>query len=204
VLGSAVIDYFALGLAVRDQHLKCFRRFSCINAVAALVDVAEVLGGHVSPLSVRAAIFNPRDTAAVGDLRDPEAIQRLCDAARIGNFDIGLGFAGREPGSWGGHLVGLVEDSQPGRSMVVDVTLEQANQPERGIVLKPVFMAAPSHIAGARFPVVNIAGCAILYQAFTDDTSFQSTGAWSNQEQRRMLRDAVLRQLEREPAGGGR
>jgi hypothetical protein len=39
-----VIDYGALGLAVRNEVLEFFR-YSCINAVAALVDGADALGG---------------------------------------------------------------------------------------------------------------------------------------------------------------
>lgn len=57
-----MIDYRVLGVTVRDQVLEVFGRLSCINAVAAMADVAEEFGGHVSPLSVRAFIFNPTDT----------------------------------------------------------------------------------------------------------------------------------------------
>jgi hypothetical protein len=124
-----VIDYGALGLAVRNEVLEFFRRYSCINAVAALIDGADALGGRVSPLTVRAFVFNPRITQALGDPQAHGAVERLQAAVAAGERDtVALGVETNTPlpaGDWTGHLVGVVDGFKPGRSLVIDPTLEQ-------------------------------------------------------------------------------
>jgi len=196
-----MIDYGRLGLAVRNEIIEFFRRYACINAVAALVDAAEALGGHVSPLTVRAFVFNPRITEALGDPQAPGAVERLQAAIASGGRDtVALGVQTSTPlpeGEWAGHLVGVVDGFKPARALVIDPTLEQANQPARGIVLRPGFLVVPPDVLGAVFRI-RIEGCEIQYKAFPDDTHFLSTGAWRDRTQRDVLRDRVLNRLERE------
>jgi hypothetical protein len=194
------MDYGALGLAVRDEVAEYFGRLSCINAVAALVDTAEVLGGRVSALTVRAFIYNPRITQALGDVNDPGAAERLQQAVAAGGQDtVALGMetsSGLPAGDWAGHLVGVVENFKPGKSLVIDATIEQANQPAQGILLRPVFLVVQPELLRSLFRA-QIERCEVQYKAFPEETYFRSTGAWRNQEQRQIVRDRVLRRLGR-------
>lgn len=193
-------DYGRLGVAVRDEVIDFFGRFACINAVAALVDVAELHGGRVLPLTVRAFIFNPRITRSIGDVTDPKATERLKKAVEEGGVDtVALGLqTGSAPlprGEWAGHLVGVIEEFEPNRALVIDPTLEQANQPDNDIVLRPLFLKVkPDHLSSLFR--VQIDGCEVQYKAFPQETFFMSTPAWRNMEQREVLRDRVLGRLE--------
>lgn len=80
-------DYGRLGMVVRDEVLDFFGRFACINAVAALIDVAQVIGGHITPLTVRAFVFSPRITHAIGDVAAPGAEARLREAVNAGGAE---------------------------------------------------------------------------------------------------------------------
>jgi hypothetical protein len=62
--------------------------------------------------------------------------------------------------------------------------------------LRPAFLVVPPEVLGS-ISRTRIEGCEIQYKAFPDDAHFLTTGAWQNKAQRDVVRDRVLRRLER-------
>lgn len=129
-------SYQALCAAARDETRTTDRRPSCIGATAALVDVAEVVGETIRPLTVHVLAPNPAFNGPVG-----------------GRRAVGIGVGGstdmRRRGDWAGHLVGVAGESRADFAMFLDPATEQINRPELGIAITPpVLRVAPAACAG--------------------------------------------------------
>lgn len=185
-----------LVMAVRDEIASRFRRLACINAVAALVDVAASDGVALRPLTVRARVFNPPLARRIGDLDEPEAAARLPSAMQApDSFIVAVGTAAPNPGDWAGHLVALGDTSDPERKLILDATIEQANQPHHAIVLAPLAFVVPSSRVGGDAVSASVNGCGILYKTFPEERDYERFGAWRREEQRSDVCRAVRRRL---------
>jgi hypothetical protein len=195
--GKYPMDYQRLVPAIAEEMQSFFGRLACINAVAAAIDVVEKLEGiALRPLTVRAFIFNPALSARVGDFEAPDATASLQRWANEGDsFRVALGVGQAPAGDWAGHLVAVASDGD--KSLVMDPTIHQADQPAHGIVLRPVLVrVADEHLEGRSGFRTHVNGCEILYKAFPDDRFFEQTPAWRNGRQRASVRDQVLRRLD--------
>jgi hypothetical protein len=199
-------DYAAIVIPVRDEIKTLLGRLACINAVAALIDVANEVGvGGLKPLTVRAHIFNPTLSQRVGDILAPEAptlIQRWIEES--GSFRIGLGIGEASGGEWAGHLVAVGDDSNSCKKIMIDATIEQANDPIHNIVLRPVvFRVTIDHLKGQRVFQISINGCKIFYRAFPDDRFYEQTLAWQDRSQRMIIKDRILERIREKKVEAG-
>ncbi|HEX5716325.1 MAG TPA: hypothetical protein VF179_09205 [Thermoanaerobaculia bacterium] len=191
------MDLPALVLAVRDEIEEGFGCLSCINAVAALVDVAEKFGEVVSPFTVRLIVHNPALTERAGHPAGRDFEENLHRwLAAEGSFRHAVGIGDAPPGHWGGHLVGMADSGERNKWLLVDPTIQQAEVPHQGIVLDPVIVEIDrSYPEEGKVAWWNFNGCLAMYKFFPRDESFRETSAWTNMGQRRSVRDRVLERL---------
>ena len=91
-------------------------------------------------------------------------------------WGIGLGMSEipAEAGNWSGHLVALVENKY-----LLDLSIDQASRPERGLLLEPFFIEVPSgFMQGSGISVTTSQGAELQYWARPADKSFLQAGDW--------------------------
>jgi hypothetical protein len=114
-----------------------YRPDCCIAATAILNEVLDYFKLTARPLSVIATVFNP----VMSERIEREGMPTLEEAERDwfprGCHSLAVGAGDPEPGKWPGHLVTVL-----GGRVLIDLTLDQANRPQHGIVL-PVPIIAP-------------------------------------------------------------
>src|SRR5262249_2868660 len=131
-----------------------YRPDCCIAATAILNEVLDYFKLTARPLGDIATVFNPVTRERI----DREGMPTLEEAERDwftkGCYSLAVGAGDPEPGKWPAHLVTVL-----GAQVLIDLTLDQANRPQHGIVLPmpilapcdPDFLAGPA--PGAR--IVN-------------------------------------------------
>lgn len=189
----------ALMTAVLDEVEEVFGCLTCINAVAALVDVGEVLGLRLQPLTVRAVILNPKLTERVGDPSDPGFESQLRKwMEEEGSFRVALGLGEAPSGDWAGHLVAVGDVPDSLKKLVIDPTLQQVDRPSENIVLAPMVLRVDAErIQEGAHLWLRLNGCGLLYSFFPRDHSFQRTPAWSDLGQRMFVRKRVFERLRK-------
>ncbi len=106
-----------------------------------------------------------------------------------------MGIGDPQPGKWPGHLVATL-----GGKVLINLTLDQADRPEHGIVL-PVPIVAPlspeflTH-EGQMVGMVN--GCRVVYEARPDDCSFERSNDWKSRKRHAAVVGAAIRRLKGE------
>ena len=124
---------------VRDEMRigSLYRPDCCIAATAILIDVLDYFRLNARPLSVIATVFNP----AMSERIEREGMPTLEEAERdwfpYGCYSLAVGVGDPEAGKWPGHLVANLADR-----VLIDLTLDQADRPQHGIVL-PMPIIAP-------------------------------------------------------------
>ncbi len=82
-------------------------------------------------------------------------------------------------------------------TVLVDLTIAQANRPDRGIVLPEVFITdgiRGDFLAGRVELECLVNGCGVIYQARPEDHSFEQAPDWTERERRdRCIGPAVFR-----------
>lgn len=165
---------------------------SCINAACIAQRVFDVLGMKSQPLTVQVDVMNPPLVRFLNRFhaehkRQPSEQEWTDAAAAIkGGHIIGLGYAQSpipgqpytERNRWAGHLVTILE----GR-VLIDITLDQADRPGSGIVLKPVVQEVlPAFLVGSGWlPTIHGRGdqtSMAVYKARPLDNTYRSAGAW--------------------------
>lgn len=150
------------------------RRDSCILGTRLAREVLAYFGLPATAVPVRFAVFNPAAWALLeandGALPDP-----LPDGA----WSVGVAASGvHGPGRWDGHLVLRVDVAEP---LLLDVTIDQASRPERGIVLdEPVVAPWPDRLAadGGPFVFVDGADNRLAYEVI-EDTLWRRSPDWT-------------------------
>lgn len=118
----------------RDPIRQHFRADSCIASTRIGLDVLAYFGVRAEPLALSVLIFN---TAAIelleGGMHMNELAEVLHDipvSREGGPWSMGLGLGGDpEPNKWAGHLV----ISLPYVRTMLDLSIEQANRPHKGL-----------------------------------------------------------------------
>ncbi len=171
-----------------------YRPDGCIAAARVLVDVFDRLHVRCRPLAVTVDVFNPamvaRATAEGGRLpADTEEYQRWIVESGCWWLTLG-GASDPEPGKWPGHVGVVVWES-----VLIDLTLQQASRPARGILLAPAAVqVCPAFLAGSESRVVTMGGSELHYVARPEHKSFMNAPDWRD---RRRHHDVVGHIVER-------
>jgi len=139
-----------------------YRPDCCIAATAILIDVLDYFRMTARPLSVLATVFNPAMSRRIEREGMPTLEEAEGDWFLKGCHSLAVGLGDPEPGKWPGHLVANLADK-----LLIDLTLDQADRPQHGIVLPmPIiapfpreFLTENGHMAG----MVN--GCRVRGEA---------------------------------------
>jgi hypothetical protein len=145
-----------------------YRPDCCIAATAILNEVLDYFKLTARPLSAIATVFNPVMSERIAQ----EGMPTLEEAGRNwfpkGCYSLAVGAGDPDPGKWPGHLVAVL-----GGRVLIDLTLDQANRPQHGIVL-PVPIIAPcdaEFLAGQAVVAGIVGGCRVVYEARPGDRS---------------------------------
>lgn len=150
---------------------------TCICGVRLASLVLRKWHFRVQPLSVTVHIYN---AAYIAKGREPKSDEEAFQWREEGVWSIELGARGiKRPGGWPGHLVAILN----GNAML-DLTLNQACRPNKGIVLEPIIGGvSKDFLVGKELAEITTNGCQLIYQPFPDDKSFILAGDWrSNHE----------------------
>lgn len=180
---------------VRDEMRigTLYRPDCCIAATAILIDVLDYFRLTARPLSVIATVFNPAMSGRI----EREGMPTLEEAERDwfpnGCYSLAVGIGDPEPGKWPGHLVANLADK-----VLIDLTLDQADRPQHGIVLPmPVVAPFPPELLtedGQMAGMVN--GCRVVYEARPADRSFERSNDWRSRKRHDAVVGAAIRRLK--------
>lgn len=157
---------------------------SCIVSTRISIAVFEHFGYLAEPCPVRVAIANPQLVAGIAagvDINERATWP-------VGAWTVGLGLLA-DPAK-GGHLVALSE------TVMVDLTLDQANRPEHRIALQPrAFRVTPEFAAGEAEMQFVVNGCAVAYRRVDEREWWKASPNWSRRDAvtRRAIAGAVIR-----------
>ncbi len=170
-----------------------YRPDCCIAATAILIDVLDYFRLTAWPLSVIATVYNPVMTERILREGMPTLEEAERDWIPNGCYALAVGAGDPEPGKWAGHLVANLADQ-----VLIDLTLDQADRPQHGIVLPmpiiapfpPEFLTEDGQLAG----LVN--GCRVVYEARPSDRSFEHSNDWRSRKRRDAVVGAAIRRLK--------
>ena len=118
----------------REEILRDYSPGGCIASTRIAIDVLDYFKINAKPLSVKVEIFNEAMVKRIeAGVHGGSHEERIKWFEEDGSWGIGIGFGG-QPGRWPGHLVALVENK-----WLLDMSLDQANRPERMIFLRPCY-----------------------------------------------------------------
>lgn len=173
---------------------------SCILAANVLLDVLKHDGwGNAYPLSVKVMIFNELATKKVQATGLPNGQELIEKWADEGCRFVCLGHGNQppSPGLWSGHLVVIVPGMFDSKHCMIDLTVSQANKPEWKINVSPIILKISERFtAGEQDAALSKHGCLILYKARLDDTSYESTTNWQDNNYKQQIAAHSLRLLE--------
>jgi hypothetical protein len=172
-----------------------YRPDCCIAATAILNEVLDYFRLTARPLSVIATVFNPVMSERIAQEGMPTLEEAERDWFPKGCYSLAVGAGDRQPGKWPGHLVTVL-----GGQALIDMTLDQANRPQHGIVLPapiiapltPDFLTKEAGVAG----MVN--RCRVVYQARPDDRSFERSNDWKSRKRRAGVVGSAIRRLKKQ------
>lgn len=141
---AAVI--LAVKQSLRPLILEYFSRDSCVATARIVIDTLDYFGIVARPLAVEAIIFNGEARAIIqsgSSLAELYQVMASIPLSRRGGpWTLGLGL-NDDPKVAAGHVVVHV----PSVSELLDLSIDQASRPQKGLVLSP--MAIP--LAGSAF-----------------------------------------------------
>lgn len=108
-----------------------FKRDTCVFASWTGREVLRRFGIQAKPVAVRAIVAN----AIAWEAKDGDIKRIMDEAPPEGGWTLGLGVPAGDPapGRWSGHLVLTARNPD----VFLDLTIDQANRPEKGIVFEP-------------------------------------------------------------------
>jgi len=172
-----------------------YRPDCCIAATAILNEVLDYFQLTASPLSVIATIFNPVMSERIAQEGMPTLEEAERDWFTKGCYSLAVGAGDAQPGKWPGHLVTVL-----GGRVLIDLTLDQANRPQHGIVLPMQILAPcdPDFLAGQARVAGSVGGCRVVYEARPGDRSFERSNDWRSRKRRADVVGAAIRLLKKE------
>lgn len=149
---------------------------SCIAGTKVVLEVLKKLHfKNVKPLVVEANVFNEVYYQKGRLPTSKEEAQAWLDE---GAWQVVLGDKTLPPPPkiWAGHLVVLMDDSA-----IFDVTVSQANRPNKKINISPLFTTVPENFVRGEDKCGLIFGnCMIVYNAYPQDTTYQAYKDWND------------------------
>jgi len=172
-----------------------YRPDCCIAATAILNEVLDYFKLTARPLSVIATVFNPVMSERIAQEGMPTLEEAERDWFTKGCYSLAVGAGDAQPGKWPGHLVTVL-----GGRVLIDLTLDQANRPQHGIVLPMQILAPcdPDFLAGQAWVAGIVSGCWVVYQARPGDRSFERSNDWKSRKRRAAVVGAAIRLLKKE------
>jgi hypothetical protein len=155
--------------------------------------VFHTIGIHAEPFSCRVVIFNrPFVDKSKREGRIPQTPAEVHEWTSDGvSWSLGVGWPATHLNGWPGHLVAMVGDT------LVDASIEQANRPEKGIVLPPVLAAKapePFRLGREKFYLHSPDGL-LIYEPIKD-RSWKNAPDWINPKRHRRAILRILTLLE--------
>jgi len=169
---------------IRSQILASSRVDSCVRSTKILVQVGNLLGVKVEPLTVEANVFNPPFAKEIikynWDI--PENVLETLEAK--GCYQGVLGSrrdADRvpKPGKWPGHLVAIVHT--PKHPVLVDLSLDQITRPQWDVLIEEPFvypLTEPGFLAGTHDIAAEVNDLVYLYCSAPEDRSYEEAVDW--------------------------
>lgn len=160
-----VLLYF-LGHEGRDEILRHYRRDSCLASTRIGIEFLRHFGYTARPLAVRVEIANAEMLRCQAEgIPDDQALEQGAWVVGIDGSDV------IEGSGWDGHLVFTVE------GYVMDLSLDQASRPAKGIELSPLLAEIPPHWPQKPMGwMMN--GSLVAYQEFGRTSRFRQTNDW--------------------------
>ena len=172
-----------------------YRPDCCIAATAILNEVLDYFKLTGRPLSVIATVFNPVMSERIAREGMPTLEEAERDWFPKGCYSLAVGAGDPQPGKWPGHLVTVL-----GGQVLIDLTLDQANRPQHGIVLPMPILAQcdPDFLAGKARLAGMVGSCRVVYEARPGDRSFERSNDWRSRKRRADVVGAAIRLLKEE------
>jgi hypothetical protein len=180
---------------VREEMLKVCVPNCCIATCAVLKRVFKAEGFEARALPVAVIISNRKMVEALARGESiPQAdaeIRAWMD--RLGAWRLGIvpeseleSLARGYPG-YGGHLVLTVQN------LIIDASIEQANRPEKAIVLPRFFVSevSPQFLRGEGMMVGNMGDCEVVYRPLRDN-KWRKSIDWTDERRYRETVNAIL------------
>lgn len=181
----------------RPAILEEFRADSCIASTRIGLDVLDHFGILAEPLPVSVTIFNPVMVEKYDEgMTLPQSKQEMEEWVRLyGAWAIGLGHGGDQgPLKWPGHLVMLVE-----KELLVDLSIDQVNRPQRNIVLHPFATNTfPEFLSGEEGLCAKVNGCMLRYLVLKGNKGYTTSPNWMIRLQRAGIVRNIIRKIEEE------
>lgn len=161
--------------------LRHFSKDSCINTTRVLLEVFRALGIPAEACSVRVQLYTAGYIAmaeAKGRMpRTREEMMEWTDHPDVYSLGIGYGGIDVDPKAWCGHLAIRIGDG------LLDATLDQADRPERGLILPSVLQLEemPPEFWMGDTPVANKMsnGCVVRYEHVPRSNGYLASPAWA-------------------------
>lgn len=183
----------ALAAEARPLILRYWRPDSCIASSRIGQLVLAHFGIRSQPLAVRVLIFNGPlwRRLARGDRPERGQVEQLYQ--EDGSWSVGLGFPSGRPEGWPGHLILI--SSAP--KLLIDLSLDQASRPKRGIELRPLLRATTApFLRGEEELPVQMGTTALAYQAMPGERSYLSSPDWQDTGRHQRILPELIRRIE--------
>lgn len=164
---------------------------SCIMSTRVMCDIGEMIGINITPLTVRALVFNrvvADEFRRRGDDEVPDEVIRDLVANKGGwILDVGVREGPTAPGQWAGHLVAVARTAGVD-PVVIDLSIDQADRPEKGIkITEPITFPVPpaerAFLRGEQNAMLadRDSGILMVYLAYPGDVSFKDAPDWERE-----------------------
>lgn len=190
-----VID--ALRIYARPEILKWFAPDSCIASTRVIFDLLRQY--EMKPLAMACSVRVLNE--ALLKRIEKEGRHPVDDyelrrwSTQDGSWNVGIGRTGvLRKHRWDGHLVVLAY-----RKVLIDISIDQASRPRKGIVLKPLAVTAPDDWAdGTTDFAIPEGRCALIYRAQPDNRDWVRTTGWTgHKDLRKQIVDRIALKVEK-------
>ena len=170
--------------AMINAHTR--KKNNCIVTAAVMQKVLQFYQVNAAPLVVRAAAYNAEFWSLVERLGWPRDDITLNEWIDLGAYSVGLGYAERgqvngsvNGSSWAGHLVLTAAIPDRWGIWLLDVSLDQATRPGKGIELVPlVGVVNPDPIRAGEIMATKMNDAILVYNFFPDERSYEGLEDW--------------------------
>ena len=165
--------------AVNSVVEECDGRHSCLQTSMMLTEVLKKAGfTDAYPLTVSVTVFNAAGAKVASEYLEESDVQGCAaEFDATGGFLRSITFEGPvDETGWAGHLVVIVPNYCGTRHGMLDLTIEQLNTPDKGIVLKQLSVEVSNRFLSGTDPFVTMVnGCTLVYRSHPDDRTYEDT-----------------------------